>query len=183
MKMEAPCYFVILLWICKIWDLCNWICDVIFDTIVMITIFCTMVLSVIQGIALNTGVLPYSKGGALQLEFAQSDLTKAQKEGLIAEGDQVVFPSSERIPKPRAAIGWCSSPSSCAAYPFLPINFSMCFSLFTVCSFTSSCQTRFYTSLALSLFASLSWGSSLIGFSRNFCFASALASLCWRSLS
>jgi hypothetical protein len=33
-------------------------------------------------------------------EFAQSNLTKAQKEGLIAEGDQVVFPSTERIPKP-----------------------------------------------------------------------------------
>jgi hypothetical protein len=33
-------------------------------------------------------------------EFSQSDLTKAQKEGLIAEGDQVVFPSTERIPKP-----------------------------------------------------------------------------------
>jgi hypothetical protein len=33
-------------------------------------------------------------------EFGQSDLTKAQKEGLIAEGDQVIFPSTERIPKP-----------------------------------------------------------------------------------
>jgi hypothetical protein len=33
-------------------------------------------------------------------EFKQTDLTKAQKEGLIAEGDQVVFPSTERIPKP-----------------------------------------------------------------------------------
>jgi hypothetical protein len=31
-------------------------------------------------------------------EFSQSDLTKAQKEGLIAAGDQVVFPSTERIP-------------------------------------------------------------------------------------
>jgi hypothetical protein len=34
------------------------------------------------------------------LEFAQSNLTKAQKEGLIAEGDQVIFPSIEHIPKP-----------------------------------------------------------------------------------
>jgi hypothetical protein len=34
------------------------------------------------------------------LEFGQSDLTKAQKEGLIAEGDQVIFPSTEHIPKP-----------------------------------------------------------------------------------
>jgi hypothetical protein len=33
-------------------------------------------------------------------EFGQTNLTKAQKEGLIAEGDQVVFPSTERIPKP-----------------------------------------------------------------------------------
>jgi hypothetical protein len=33
-------------------------------------------------------------------EFLQIDLTKAQKEGLIAIGDQVIFPSTERIPKP-----------------------------------------------------------------------------------
>jgi hypothetical protein len=33
-------------------------------------------------------------------ECAQSNLTKAQKDGFIAEGDQVVFPSTERIPKP-----------------------------------------------------------------------------------
>jgi hypothetical protein len=31
-------------------------------------------------------------------EFSQSDLTKAQKEGFITEGDQVIFPSTERIP-------------------------------------------------------------------------------------
>jgi hypothetical protein len=33
-------------------------------------------------------------------EFGQSDLTTAQKEGFITEGDQVIFPSTERIPKP-----------------------------------------------------------------------------------
>jgi hypothetical protein len=32
----------------------------------MITIFCTLVLLVIQGVALDTGVLPFSKGRALQ---------------------------------------------------------------------------------------------------------------------
>jgi hypothetical protein len=32
-------------------------------------------------------------------EFSQSGLTKAQKEGLIAAGDQVIFSSTERIPK------------------------------------------------------------------------------------
>jgi hypothetical protein len=33
-------------------------------------------------------------------EFKQTDLTKAQADGLIADGDQVIFPSIERIPKP-----------------------------------------------------------------------------------
>jgi hypothetical protein len=33
-------------------------------------------------------------------EFAQVDLAKAQKDGFIAEGDQVIFPSTDRIPKP-----------------------------------------------------------------------------------
>jgi hypothetical protein len=33
-------------------------------------------------------------------EFKQTDLTKAQADGLIANGDQVIFPSTERIPKP-----------------------------------------------------------------------------------
>jgi hypothetical protein len=33
-------------------------------------------------------------------EFSQTDLTKAQTDGLIANGDQVIFPSTERIPKP-----------------------------------------------------------------------------------
>jgi hypothetical protein len=33
-------------------------------------------------------------------EFSQTNLTKAQTDGLIADGDQVIFPSIERIPKP-----------------------------------------------------------------------------------
>jgi hypothetical protein len=33
-------------------------------------------------------------------EFTQVDLAKAQKDGLITEGDQVVFPSTDRISKP-----------------------------------------------------------------------------------
>jgi hypothetical protein len=33
-------------------------------------------------------------------EFGQTDLTKAQKDGFIAKGDQVIFPSTKRIPKP-----------------------------------------------------------------------------------
>jgi hypothetical protein len=41
----------------------------------MITIFCTVVLSVIQGVALNTVVLPLSKGRMLQ--YYVDDLLKA----------------------------------------------------------------------------------------------------------
>jgi hypothetical protein len=33
-------------------------------------------------------------------EFKQTDLTKAQADGLIADGDQVIFSSTEHIPKP-----------------------------------------------------------------------------------
>jgi hypothetical protein len=33
-------------------------------------------------------------------EFKQTDLDKALADGLIANGDQVIFPSTERIPKP-----------------------------------------------------------------------------------
>jgi hypothetical protein len=33
-------------------------------------------------------------------EFGQTDLTKAQKDGFIARWDQVIFPSTKRIPKP-----------------------------------------------------------------------------------
>jgi hypothetical protein len=33
-------------------------------------------------------------------EFKQTDLNKALADGLITDGDQVIFPSTERIPKP-----------------------------------------------------------------------------------
>jgi hypothetical protein len=35
-------------------------------------------------------------------EFKQTDLDKALADGLIADGDQVIFPSTERIPKPQS---------------------------------------------------------------------------------
>jgi hypothetical protein len=66
MKMEAHCYCASCCVTRKVEDLCNWIYVLIFDTIAMITIFCNVVLSVIQGVALNTGVLPLAKGRALQ---------------------------------------------------------------------------------------------------------------------
>jgi hypothetical protein len=37
-------------------------------------------------------------------EFEQSDLTKAQENRFLIKRDQVIFPSTERIPKPRTAI-------------------------------------------------------------------------------
>jgi hypothetical protein len=33
-------------------------------------------------------------------EIEQSDLTKAQRDGFLVGGDQVIFPSTKRIPKP-----------------------------------------------------------------------------------
>jgi hypothetical protein len=33
-------------------------------------------------------------------DFKQKDLDKAQADGLISDDDQVIFPSTERIPKP-----------------------------------------------------------------------------------
>jgi hypothetical protein len=33
-------------------------------------------------------------------KFKESDLLKAQREGFLVGGEQVVFPSIERIPKP-----------------------------------------------------------------------------------
>jgi hypothetical protein len=33
-------------------------------------------------------------------QFEQTDLTKAQENGFLADGDQVIFPSTERVPKP-----------------------------------------------------------------------------------
>jgi hypothetical protein len=35
-------------------------------------------------------------------DFAQKDLDKAQADGLISDDDQVILPSTERIPKPQS---------------------------------------------------------------------------------
>jgi hypothetical protein len=65
MKMEANCHFVLCCDFVRFEPYVIWICIVIIDTIAMISKFHTVVLSVIQGIALNTGVLPFSQGMAL----------------------------------------------------------------------------------------------------------------------
>jgi hypothetical protein len=38
-------------------------------------------------------------------EFEESDLTKAQREGFLVGAASIIFPGTERIPKPRAVIG------------------------------------------------------------------------------
>jgi hypothetical protein len=88
-------------------------------------------------------------------EFEQFDLAKAEENGFLTEGNQVIFPSTERIPKPPSGYRVMFL-AFCAAYPFLPTNFFVGFSSFTVCIFTSSRQILFCTSLVLLLFASLS---------------------------
>jgi hypothetical protein len=95
-------------------------------------------------------------------EFKQADLTKAQKEGFLVERDQVVFPSSERIPKP---------PSGYRVMFFafllrglsLPTHEFLCgLLLFMACSFISSRQTLFFTLPASLLFLNLfSWLSPI----------------------
>jgi hypothetical protein len=49
---------------------------------------------------MGKGKTTNSSTGWVPSEFTQVDLAKAQKDGLITEGDQVVFPSTDRIPKP-----------------------------------------------------------------------------------
>jgi hypothetical protein len=73
MKIEAHCYYALCCVTRKVEDLCIWIYVVIFDTIAMITIFYTVVLSVIQRVALNTRVLPLAKGRALQQNSRKHD--------------------------------------------------------------------------------------------------------------
>jgi hypothetical protein len=78
-------------------------------------------------------------------KFKQKDLEKAQAGGLISSDNQVVFPSTDRIPK---------SPSGFRVMFFefllhglsLPAHEFLCELLFVyVCRFTSSHQIRFST--------------------------------------
>jgi hypothetical protein len=115
-------------------------------------------------------------------EFKQMDHTKAQADGLISDGDQVIFPSTKRIPKPPSGfrvmfLAFLLCGLSFPAHEFLRGL------LFTVWSFTSSHQTQFFILLASSPFASLFWGSNPIFFSGNFSFGSALVLLYQKSLS
>jgi hypothetical protein len=80
--------------------------------------------------------------------FTQKELEKAQVDGLISNDDKVIFPSTDRIPKPRDGFRVMFLAYLCAVFLFLPTNFFVGFFLFTVCNFTSSHQTPSCTLLA-----------------------------------
>jgi hypothetical protein len=71
-------------------------------------------------------------------EFEQSDLTKAEENGSLAGGDQVIFPSTERIPKPPSGYRVMFLAFLLRGLSFPATNFFTGFSSFTACSFTSS---------------------------------------------
>jgi hypothetical protein len=80
--------------------------------------------------------------------LTQKDLNKARADGLISDDDQVIFPSTERIPKPRDGFQVMFSPFFCAVFPFLPTSSFVGFFSFMVCSFISSHQIPFCILLA-----------------------------------
>jgi hypothetical protein len=77
----------------------------------------------------------------------QKEVEKAKTDGLISSNDSIKFPSTERIPLPPSGYWVMFLSFSYAVYPFLPTNFFVGFSLFIVCSFTSSHPTPFSISL------------------------------------
>jgi hypothetical protein len=87
-------------------------------------------------------------------DFKQKDLDKARADGLISDDDQVTFPSTERIPKPPSGFWVIFLLFSCAVFLSLPTSSFVGFFSCTVCSFTSSHQTRFFTLLVLLPFVS-----------------------------
>jgi hypothetical protein len=81
--------------------------------------------------------------------FAQKDLDKARADGLISDDDQVIFPSTERIPKPRNGFRVIFLLFSCAVFPFLPTSSFIGFFSCMVYNFISSHQILFCILLAL----------------------------------
>jgi hypothetical protein len=81
--------------------------------------------------------------------FTQKEFEKAQADGLISNDDKVIFPGTERIPKPRDGFrvmffAYLLRGLSLPTHEFL----RGLFCLFTVCSFTSSHQNLSCTLLA-----------------------------------
>jgi hypothetical protein len=82
--------------------------------------------------------------------FQQKDLDKAYADGLISADDQVIFPSTERIPKPHSGFRVMFFAFLLRGLSLsLPTSSFVGFSLFMVYSFTSSHRTRFFILPAL----------------------------------
>jgi hypothetical protein len=81
--------------------------------------------------------------------FTQKDLDKARADGLISDDDQVIFPSTEWIPKHRNGFRVMFFAFLLRVFPFLPTSSFVGFFSFMVCSFISSHQISFYILLAL----------------------------------
>jgi hypothetical protein len=80
--------------------------------------------------------------------FTQKDLNKARADGLISDEDQVIFPSTERIPKPRDGFRVMFFAFLLRGLSLLPTSSFVGFFLFMVCSFISSHQILFCILLA-----------------------------------
>jgi hypothetical protein len=72
--------------------------------------------------------------------FTQKELDKAKADGLISNNDSIIFPSTERIPKPKSGYRVMFLAFLPADYLFLPTSSFVGSFMFMVCSFTSSHQ-------------------------------------------
>jgi hypothetical protein len=116
-------------------------------------------------------------------EFKQTDLTKAQANGLVTDGDQVIFPSTERIPKPPSGFRVMFLAFLLRGLSF-PTHKFLCGLLFVYG--VQLHQLTPNSILHIACFVTLCesfWGSNPIFFSRNFSFRSAPVLLYQKSLS
>jgi hypothetical protein len=80
--------------------------------------------------------------------FTQKKMNKARIDGLVSNDDEIIFPSTERIPKPRDGF-WVKFLSFLLRGLSLPAHeFLRGLLFFMVCSFTSSYQIPSCTLLA-----------------------------------
>jgi hypothetical protein len=81
--------------------------------------------------------------------FTQKELDKAKVDGLIFDSDSIIFPSTERIPKPKSGFRVMFLAFLLRGLSLLPTSSFVGFFMCTVCSFTSSHQIPFFISPAL----------------------------------
>jgi hypothetical protein len=116
-------------------------------------------------------------------DFKQKDLEKAQADGLVSADDQVIFPSTERIPKPPSGfrvmfLAFLLRGLSLPAHEFLRgLLFIYGVQLHQLT------PTLFFALLVLLPFVSHFWGPNPIFFSGNSSFGSTPVLLYQRSLN